>query len=771
MLQYLLLEFNNEKIDTKILSKDPETALKVLISQQSNGHHTPELIHSIIRLVMGNDDNKLKRLLYYFFETINKEDKGFFICLNQIKKDLVSPNEYVRGLVLKFVSTLQNVDFILPLLKEVKENLNNKSSYVRLNAVFCLGELGIRFDLDVEEDILSTLKKESVSQVLVVGFDIMHRLGMNFDDFLDIEYPREIMEALVDKIDDISFLKRAMNTKFNTVSFSAACKLLSKRIEKESCIENIIRILETSSELKQDFLPYLKFIDSHSLDLLNLIDVYEPLFSSQLIDVVFKNADTSEFLRIADFLYQKYNEISPSSDKKKAFKILLLEKITEFSSTHCVFIDELVQNCLKTLTTDDPEIVYASLGFLNVCLSREQYKTTIHEFLIQKFSTFKYGKIIRKAFDVITKNITKESYEKLLDKILEDLGSAEDSKTIYYLSKEAEVFVGSHIAICIVNAYEDKWNLKTKTIGVLLKIIEVGDSLNILDLSSRSTLTVCIRALLNGKNKIGGLKDTIKFNPISVLNPVEFEILKTPVAFRKFHLNDPLSLNQTTVQLSGLGDPLYIEANCSHSKYEIVLDILIINQTSSYLQDISLDFNFSKNIQLVFPVAPFSLQPNSATTVNVQFSIIESLSSFVTATATFKYPKKDDYSGKPFVQNLSDVIFDISEFLEKAEIDFKKEWKNLEWENVYSISIPNIGQDILLKMVERLNGHLCDKLETHGFVVGNIACYTLQKVPILINVCVGVGKVSTVEIRVRSKNEETVKNVSDLLSQFLKLQQ
>lgn len=769
MLQHLLLEFNNEKIDTKILSKDPETALKTLISQQSNGHHAPELIHSVIRLVMGNEDNKLKRLLYYYFETINKDDKGFFICLNQIKKDLVSPNEYVRGLVLKFVSTLQNVDFVLPLLKEIKENLNNKCSYVRLNAVFCLGELGIRFDLEVEEDVLSMMKRESASQVLIVGFDVMHKLGMNFDDFLDIEYPREIMEALVDKIDDVSFLKKALNTKFSTVSFSAACKLLSRRINKETCIENIIRILEASSDLKQDFIPYLKFIDSHSLDLLNLIDVYEPDFSSQLIDVIFKNADTSEFLRIADFLYQKYNEISPSSDKKKAFKILLLEKITEFSSTHCVFIDELVHKCLKTLTTDDPEVVFASLGFLNVCLSRDQYKSIIHEFLIQKFAAFRYGKIIRMAFDVMSKNITKENYEKLLDRILEDLENADQN--IFYLSKDAEIFVGSHIAICITDAYENEWNLKTKAIGVLLKIMEVGNALNILDLSSKSTITVCVRALLNGKNRMSSLKNTIEFRPINVLKPVEFDILKTPVAFKKFHLNDPLSLNQSTIQLSGLGDPLYIEANCSHSKYEIALDMLVINQTSSYLQDISLDFNFSKNIQLVFPVSPFSLQPNSATTVNVQFSILESLSSFVTATATFKYPKKDDYSGKPFVQNLSDVIFDISEFLEKAEIDFKKEWKNLEWENVYSISTSKVSQDILLKILEKVNGHLCDKLETHGFIVGNIACYTLQKVPVLINICVSIGKISTVEIRIRSKNGETVTNVCDLLSRFLKSQQ
>ncbi|ELA42078.1 uncharacterized protein VICG_00927 [Vittaforma corneae ATCC 50505] len=143
MPQELLLEIQKELMDQKLFSKDPEKTLKHLISQQSTGHHSPDTIHSVVQLVMGKDDNKLKRLLYYFFETMNKEDKSFIVCLNQIKKDLSGPNEFVRGLVLKFISTLENIDYVLPLLKDVKDNLNNKCSYVRMNALYCLGEVGL----------------------------------------------------------------------------------------------------------------------------------------------------------------------------------------------------------------------------------------------------------------------------------------------------------------------------------------------------------------------------------------------------------------------------------------------------------------------------------------------------------------------------------------------------------------------------------------------------------------------------------------------------
>lgn len=790
MPQELFIDFEREPFDQKMLAKDPEMALKHLISQQSSGHHPPDIIHSVIQLVMSKEDNKLKRLLYYFFETMNREDKSFIICLNQIKKDLAGPNEFIRGIVLKFISTIENIDYVLPLLRDIKENLNDKCAYTRMNAILCLGEIGVRFDLEVENDILDTMKKETTNQVLIVGFNMMNKLGMGFDDFLEIDYPREILEVLVEKNDGISFLARMTESRFSTVSFYASCKLLAKGYEQKTCLENIIRILESTVDLKQDFLPYLKFVDTNSFGLLTLVDAYDYSFSSQIIDTVFKNADTSEFFKIAEFLYQAYSAIGTTSDKKKAFKLLLLDKMAIFSSTHCIFLDELVDNCLKNVLDRDPEIVYSSLNFLGTCTSKEKFREPIHEFLIANFSKLKFGKIIRKCFDVLAENISKENYEKLLDVLLNDMGFetnvvetgeqevSQDHQLIkhhefpFYLSKQAEVFVGGHIALCLMSAHDEGWGLRSKLIGTLLRMVEVSEEQSIIDFSSKSTIISCVRSLLAGKKQeVEADRNVSDYTYVNVLKPIEFSLLTTPLVFKKFLWTDPLNTTQSTIQLSGLGDPLYIETNYTHSKYEIVLDLLVINQTSSYLQNISIDFNFSKNIQMVSTIAPFSLQPNGSITLMAQFSILESLASFITATITFKYPKKNDYSGRPFVQNLSEVVFDISTLLEGADINFKDHWKNLEWENIYSITIRKDCKDMLLQIANRINGHMCDKLENYGFVVGNIACYTTQKMLVLINVCISAGQNSHVELRVRSTNEELVKNITGLLSQFLKARQ
>lgn len=771
MPQQLLVEYENEAVDPKLLSKDPETAMKMLVSQQSCGRSSPDMLHSIIRSVMNKENNNLKRLLYYFFECMDKNDKSFMICINQVNKDLNSPNEFVRGFVLKFISKLDNFDYVSLLLKGVRENLCHSNSYVRMNAVFCLGELGVRFDLEVEQDVLDLMRKESSPEVLVAGFGCMHKLGMSFEEFLGINYPKEVLQTLAVKVDDTLFLKRLLRSKFNSVAYTASCKLLVRQIEQESCMENILRILEESPDFKQDFIPYLKFVEGNALEFLGLIDAYEYEFSSRVIDTSFRNADTQDFRKIAEFLYQKYTECGSASEKRKAFKILLLDKMAQFASTHCVHVEELVSVCMANILSQDPELEYSSLMFLKSCMAREKNRDKIHSFLIEKFSGLRYGKIIRKAFDILSDSIKRSDFERLLDTLLRDLNS-DDQSTPFYLSEAPDVYVGAYICMCLASMYKEEWDIKAKTLGVLLRFIEQGTSKNILDQSSRSTITTCVRAVLSGREfELVESPVAAEYSHVDVLHPIEFSMIKTATAFKKFQWEDPLSSKRMTVQLSGLGDPLYIEANVVYSKYEMVLDVLVINQTSSYFQDICLDFSFSKNLLMVSKTDPFSLQPNSASTIKAQFSILESLTSFVTATASFRYPRKEDYGGGPFVQNLDEIRMEVSEFLEKGSVDFQEHWKNLEWENIYSVTVRRSCDDVLDRMVRKLNGKLCDRLACHGFVLANIACYTIQKTLVLVNACIGSSENSLIEIRVRSKDEEIVKSISGLLSQYLKSMQ
>ena len=147
----LLIEYENSEIDTKQISGNLDGIFKQLIANKERNIVDSDTFHLVVRTVANSDDHKIKILLYYFFEQFYESEKDFIICINYIIKDLASPNDFVRGLAIQFISKLENHDYASMFIKGVKENLVNRNAYVRINAAFCLGELANRFDLDVEE--------------------------------------------------------------------------------------------------------------------------------------------------------------------------------------------------------------------------------------------------------------------------------------------------------------------------------------------------------------------------------------------------------------------------------------------------------------------------------------------------------------------------------------------------------------------------------------------------------------------------------------------
>lgn len=767
MSQQLLLEFDDMEINTKLIEKNPEEVLKSIIAQKTRGYLDPDIFHTVVKTVMNIEDSNIKRLLYYFFECFYKDDKSFIICINFINKDLLSPNEFIRGLVLKFISKIEVYDYALLFINGIKENLVHSNSYVRINAILCISELASRFDLDAEEDILRFMRRENSSEALIIGFNAMHKLGMVFDEFLSINYPKDVLEFLASKVEDEVFLKGLLSSNHNSVRFAASCNLLvSQNIDDNHlniCVDNIIQILDEDPDLKRDFLPYLSYVGSSSIKFLTSINPFEYEFSSAVIDFCFKNANTGDFMNIAEFLYHRYLDSNGVSDKVKIFRNLLIEKMAEFSSTHCVFINEMIPICIKNLELDDPENQICSLNFLAACKYQNSTKT-----LINIFSNLKYGKILRKVFDILSNDINGDDLNIFLEKLLNDLKA--DIKP-FYLTTGPEIFVGSHLCLCLTKMYFKNTGFKSKIVGIMLKILNYGNESGILDVSSKYTITTCVRAIIDGETRENvDNKPLVKmgYKKVDILAPVDFSLVKFSPKFTKFSWNEQINTKMTTVQLSGLGDPLYVEANILITKYEIVFDMLIINQTSAYLQSIFFDFNFSKNISMVTLPETLSLQANSATTIKIRFSILDSLTSFITATSSFKYPKKNEYSGKLFVQPLNEVVLDIGDFLEEADVCFEEKWKLLEWENIYSITVNRKISDILDGIISIVNGKLCKRLDTDGFTLANIACYTIQKSLVLINFSLNSSINSLVEIRVRAKSEDIVKSVSSTLSTFLK---
>mmetsp|Transcript_198 Transcript_198/g.520 ORF Transcript_198/g.520 Transcript_198/m.520 type:complete len:948 (-) Transcript_198:1112-3955(-) len=154
-----LIHFDGATDDSKQLKEDLEgpkiekkiAAMKTVIMLHLNGEPQTSMTMTIIRFVLPNDNHTLKKLTLYFLEIIDKVDSQgrllpeMILVCNFIRNDLQHPNEYIRGCTLRFVCKVKEMELIEPLTDSILNNLDNRHSYVRRNAIMAVFTVFQRF--------------------------------------------------------------------------------------------------------------------------------------------------------------------------------------------------------------------------------------------------------------------------------------------------------------------------------------------------------------------------------------------------------------------------------------------------------------------------------------------------------------------------------------------------------------------------------------------------------------------------------------------------
>jgi coatomer subunit beta len=119
-------------------------AMQQAIAALLNGEQLPALFITIVRYVLPSENHFVQKLLLLYLETISKtDDQGkllpemILICQN-LRNNLQHPNEYIRGVTLRFLCRISEEELLEPLVPSVIQNLEHRHSYVRKNAVMAL---------------------------------------------------------------------------------------------------------------------------------------------------------------------------------------------------------------------------------------------------------------------------------------------------------------------------------------------------------------------------------------------------------------------------------------------------------------------------------------------------------------------------------------------------------------------------------------------------------------------------------------------------------
>uniref|UniRef100_A0A5B7A8Z1 Coatomer subunit beta n=1 Tax=Davidia involucrata TaxID=16924 RepID=A0A5B7A8Z1_DAVIN len=153
-------------------------AMKKAIMLLLNGETLPQLFITIVRYVLPSEDHTIQKLLLLYLEIIEKTDgKGrvlpemILICQN-LRNNLQHPNEYIRGVTLRFLCRLNEVELIEPLIPSVLANLEHRHPYIRRNAILAVmsiyklqqGEQLLVDAPEMIEKVLSTEQDQSAKR-------------------------------------------------------------------------------------------------------------------------------------------------------------------------------------------------------------------------------------------------------------------------------------------------------------------------------------------------------------------------------------------------------------------------------------------------------------------------------------------------------------------------------------------------------------------------------------------------------------------------------
>jgi len=134
-------------------------------------------------------------------------------------------------------------------------------------------------------------------------------------------------------------------------------------------------------------------------------------------------------------------------------------------------------------------------------------------------------------------------------------------------------------------------------------------------------------------------------------------------------------------QLTGFSDPIYAEAYVNVNQYDIVLDVLMVNQTADTLQSVSLELATLGDLKLVEKPQPLVLAPFDFCNIKANVKVTSTENGIIFGNIVY------DVTGAVSDRNvviLNDIHIDIMDYIVPAycsDTEFRQMWAEFEWEN------------------------------------------------------------------------------------------
>jgi len=211
------------------------------------------------------------------------------------------------------------------------------------------------------------------------------------------------------------------------------------------------------------------------------------------------------------------------------------------------------------------------------------------------------------------------------------------------------------------------------------------------------------------------------------------------------------------VQLTGLSDPIYAETYVALAGSEVLLDILLVNQTDDTLQNVQFDLSTTGDLQVTDKPLSLTLSPRGYALTKASVKVNSTNNGAIFGCITHGLAHDTIFLANI---HLDVVDYICSSTVLKNEDEFRRLWVKLEWENKVVISSKTTTLQALIELLMR-EVHFACLTEGYGvsesgdYLAANLGATSAFGEDILANLCLVRDKENMVtgHLRLRSKTK------------------
>ncbi|KAL0952200.1 hypothetical protein HGRIS_008809 [Hohenbuehelia grisea] len=222
-------------------------------------------------------------------------------------------------------------------------------------------------------------------------------------------------------------------------------------------------------------------------------------------------------------------------------------------------------------------------------------------------------------------------------------------------------------------------------------------------------------------------------------------------------------------QLTGFSDPIYAEAYVKMHGFDIMLDVLLVNQTGNTLQNLCLDFATLGDLKIVERPSVYTIAPHGFQSIKATIKVSSTETGVIFGSILWEGPSMAEAC-----VILNDIHIDIMDYIKPAycnEAQFRSMWTEFEWENRVNVNAPVGDPREYLKQVMKATNMSCLTPEgaTSGdcdFLSANMYARSLFGEDALANLSVeriGNGTING-HVRIRSKTQGIALSLGDRIT-------